>query len=210
MNELDSFLVKAIVLAIKNEMDAEKIKNLEQKLEHEHGVKFSDIFHKFEQVKSSLFEFESQLIEDNTIRDFLVVEADATTLEKWLVVKNKHLTERILKTFADADKKLILDLTRENPETIPKILVLCNLPNTSGYRKMNQLIEEGFVIPVGLAETFEGKRAIIYRSIIQKIQISISKDVIITKVLVPKETLASSQIVKVISGTHERTNTHTN
>jgi len=64
---------------------------------------------------------------------------------------------------------------------------------------MNQLIEDGFVTPIGLAETFEGKRAILYKSIIQKIQIIINRNVIITKILIPKEIVNSSQIVRTIT-----------
>lgn len=119
----------------------------------------------------------------------------STGADTWITIRDKHLAEMILKTYADADKKLILDLTRERAETIPKILSMCNLPNTSGYRKMNQLIEEGFVIPAGLAESFEGKRAILYKSIIQKIQININKDRVVTSILIPKESLRFSQVI---------------
>ena len=106
--------------------------------------------------------------------------------------------EMILKTYADGDKKMILDFTRDKSETVPRILSLCNLPNTSGYRKMNQLIDEGFVVPVGLAESFEGKRAILYKSLIQKIQITINKDNVLTAILVPKEILRSSQVINTV------------
>jgi hypothetical protein len=201
MNGLDNFLFKAVLQAIKNELNSEKIKNIEQRLEQEHGIKFSDLFAKFDEIKKLLLEFEDELknIEDKILRDFLTVEKIDDSSEKWLVIKNKHLTELILKTLADDDKKSILNLTRDNAETIPRILGLCNLPNTSVYRKMNQLIDDCFVMPVGLSETFEGKRAILYKSIVQKIQIIINKNEIVTKVLVSKENLNSSQIVRTIT-----------
>ena len=63
---------------------------------------------------------------------------------------------------------------------------------------MNQLIDEGFVVPVGLAESFEGKRAILYKSLIQKIQITINKDNVLTAILVPKEILRSSQVINTV------------
>jgi hypothetical protein len=53
-------------------------------------------------------------------------------------------------------------------------------------------------MPTGLAETFEGRRALLYKSIIQKIQIIINKSDIFAKILVPKETLGSSFMVKMI------------
>jgi hypothetical protein len=200
LNGLDNFLFKSILQTVRNELDTEKIKKIEQKFQNEQGLKFSDLFDNFGEIKNSLFEFESELkkIEDNVLRSFLTVESNGSS-ETWIVIRNRYMTEIILKTFADEDKKTILSLTRDAAETIPKILMSCNLPNTSGYRKMNQLIKEGFVTPVGLVETFEGKRAIVYRTVIQQIQIIINKSEIITKILVPKEIIASSQILRTIT-----------
>lgn len=199
MNGLDGFLFKSILQSIKNELNDEKLARIEQRLQQEHGIKFSDFFGRFEKIRESLLGFEEDLrqIEDKILRNFLTVETNHA--ERWLVIINKYLTELVLKTFADEDKKLILDLTRDNAETIPSILVRCNLPNTSGYRKMNQLIDDGFVVPVGLAESFEGKRAILYRSIIRKLQLIINKNEIVARILVPKDLLVSSQIVKTIT-----------
>ena len=48
------------------------------------------------------------------------------------------------------------------------------------------------------AETFEGKRAILYKSIIQKIQILINGNEIVAKISVNNETLNSSEIIRTI------------
>jgi hypothetical protein len=192
-------LTKAIIQSIQDRLDVEKIQNMNKKLETDHGLKFEEIFNKYDDMRSSLHQFETDLknIEDNILRNFLTIEKTIKN-DTWILVRDKHLAEMILKTFADGDKKMILDLTRDQSETVPRVLSLCNLPNTSGYRKMNQLIDEGFVVPVGLAESFEGKRAILYKSLIQKIQITINRDNILTAILVPKETLRSSQVINTV------------
>lgn len=199
MQGLDILLTKAIVQSIQDRLDVEKIQNMNKKLETDHGLKFEEIFNKYDDMRSSLHQFETDLknIEDNILRNFLTIEKTIKN-DTWILVRDKHLAEMILKTFADGDKKMILDLTRDQSETVPRVLSLCNLPNTSGYRKMNQLIDEGFVVPVGLAESFEGKRAILYKSLIQKIQITINRDNILTAILVPKETLRSSQVINTV------------
>lgn len=199
MEGLDTLLLRAIFQSIQDEMDSEKIKNINLKLKQEYGLTFQEIFNKFDEMPILLQKFESDLkdIEDNILRNFLTIEKSTNT-ETWITIRDKHLAEMILKTYADADKKTILDYTRDHSETIPKILNLCNLPNTSGYRKMNQLIEDGFIIPTGLAESFEGKRAILYKSIIQKIQISINKDRVSTSISIPKEATRSSQVINMI------------
>lgn len=199
MQGLDILLTKAIIQSIQGKLDHDRIQNINKKLEVDHGLKFEDIFNKYDDMKSSLNQFEIELrdIEDNVLRNFLTIEKTVKN-DTWVLVRDNHLAEMILKTFADGDKKMILDFTRDQPETVPRILSLCNLPNTSGYRKMNQLINEGFIVPVGLAESFEGKRAILYKSLIQKIQITINKDSVLTAILVPKETLRSSQVINTV------------
>lgn len=196
---LDTLLLRAIFQSIQEELDSEKIKTINLRLKQEYGITFQEVFNKFDKMQGILQKFESDLrdIEDKILKNFLTLERSTVT-ETWVTIRDKHLAEMILKTYADADKKRILDFMRDHSETIPKILNLCNLPNTSGYRKMNQLIEDGFVIPTGLAESFEGKRAILYKSIIQKIQININKDRVVTSISIPKESIRSSQVINMV------------
>lgn len=200
MEGLDTLLLRSILHSVQEELAAEKMQYIEQKLQQEYGLGFVEMFNRFDKVRNTMYEFESDLknIEDKVLRDFLSVDKDSNSSDLWLVIRNKHLAELVLKTFADEDKKLILDRTREKSETVPNLLTQCNLPNTSGYRKVKQLIDDGFIIPVGLAESFEGKRAILYESAIQKIQISINKERVITSILISKEDLVSSRVINTI------------
>lgn len=199
MRGLDEIIVNAIVHTVKKEINSKDLEGIEQQLQNS-GMQMTDMFYKFPEIKRSLFRFTNDLkiIEDEILKDFLIIEHSPETSEIWLVIKNQYLTELILKTFADEDKKAIMDLIRDEPETIPKILERCKIPNTSGYRKMNQLIDDKMVVTIGLAETFEGKRAITYKSIIQKIQILINGDEIVAKIFVNQETLDSSEIIRAI------------
>lgn len=196
---LDTLLLKAVFRSIQEELDSEKIKNINRVLEQEYGMTFQEAFNKIDKMRCALqkFEMDVKYIEDKILRNFLIIE-ESTPIETWIRIRDKHLAEMILKTYADADKKIILDSIRDKSETIPKILDLCNLPNTSGYRKMNQLIEDGFVVPTGLSESFEGKRAILYKSVIQKVQIIINKDRITTLISAPKEVLRTSQVINML------------
>lgn len=199
MDGIDKLLICAISESIKKEIDGKRFSDMKSRMESEFGSGFEDLVYKFDKMKMRLDGFESELksIEDNILRDFVLVEPrDSGT---WLAIKNKHLTEMILRTFADEDKKKILTSTREKAETIPNVLACCKIPNTSAYRKMNQLISEGFVVPAGLEETFEGKRAILYRSVIDSIQIHVDKNSINTKILVSDEAVRSSLLVRAIT-----------
>jgi hypothetical protein len=193
MNGFDEFLYKAILDALKNELSEEKTTKIEQKLHTNTQFQLADLVTKFDKIKGTLVEFERELqdIEDLVLRNFVEVQPSSG----WVTIKNKTLVGKILKTFADPEKKTILNFLYDNPETIPKILVLCNLPNTSGYRKMSQLIDDGFAVPVGLSESHEGRRAVIFKSIIQKTQIGINKNQVDVRIFVPKMLLRTSEIL---------------
>jgi hypothetical protein len=131
-------------------------------------------------------------------------------LQTWLVLKNKRMTETILKSFADDDKKRILSLTVTQSETIPKILQVCNLPNTSAYRKFRQLIDDGLIMPAGRADVFERRRAVLYRTTIQQIQINIDGNTVTAKILVPNEIIQSSVFLNADDQILDGTNTLVN
>ena len=212
MRGLDGILVNVIMQTVKKEISSKDYDGIEQQLQ-DHGMRVTDMFYRFPEMKKSLLHFTNELkiIEDKVLKNFLVIEQDPETSEIWLVIKNQNMTELILKSFADEEKKAIMDLIRDTPETIPKILERCRIPNTSGYRKMNQLIDEKMVVTTGLAETFEGKRAILYKSIIQKMQILINANEITARILVDRETLDSSEIIRTITEINQnKTKTVTN
>lgn len=200
VRSLDEIIVNAIMHTVKKEISTKDLDDMEQQLQN-YGMHMNEIFYKFPEMKKSLSRFTDDLkvIEDEILKDFLIIERDPKTPEIWLVIKNQYMAELILKTFADQDKKAIMDLIRDESETIPKILERCKIPNTSGYRKMNQLIDEKMVTATGMAETFEGKRAILYRSVIQRIQIAINGNEIISKISVDHEALNSSEIIRTIT-----------
>jgi hypothetical protein len=60
---------------------------------------------------------------------------------------------------------------------------------------MSQLIDDGFAVPVGLSESHEGRRAVIFKSIIQKTQIGINKNQVDVRIFVPKMLLRTSEIL---------------
>ncbi len=196
MNGIDVLLHKAVLQSIQNQIDGEKFQHIEQGLQ-EQGIKLSDLVSRSSRAMNpSWFEEEIKKIEDSVLKEFLVLEGNPHST--WITIKNRYLTELILKTFADDDKKRILDFVRNRPETIPKTLASCNLPNTSGYRKMRQLIDDGFVMTTGLVESFEGRRTLVYKSVIHKIQITINKNEIYARISVPKEIIGSSDMIKTI------------
>jgi len=94
---------------------------------------------------------------------------------KWVNIKSKPLIMLILQSYADADKKKILDAA-EKPKIILDIIDTCKLPQTSTYRKINSLIKTGLLIPSGIVSMKYGKNVIRYVSLFENLEINIVKN----------------------------------
>jgi len=64
----------------------------------------------------------------------------------WITIESKTRAKNILRALADDDKRNILMRLVNNPKPVNEVLRSCNIPKTSGYRKINSLIKEGLII----------------------------------------------------------------
>ena len=63
----------------------------------------------------------------------------------WITIQSKTRAKTILRALADDDKRSILMKLVNNPKPVNEALRSCNIPKTSGYRKINSLIREGLI-----------------------------------------------------------------
>ena len=101
---------------------------------------------------------------------------------EWMKVEDQLVAELILKSFADDDKKKILDATLDKSRTPIEILDICKIPSTSGYRKINSLIRDGLLIPNGTFMARSKKEVRRYISALDNIKIEICKGKLVVKV----------------------------
>ena len=107
---------------------------------------------------------------------------NSTNDSGWITIKEKSLAKLLLETCADEDKKKILDATINTPLTIKEIENVCEIPQTSGYRKINLLIEKHFLIPVGMVRVGGNKMVRQYVSVLDSIRINIDKGTVTVKI----------------------------
>ena len=94
---------------------------------------------------------------------------------QWIAIKDKSLIILILQSYADPDKKKILDAT-EQPRMILDIIDACKLPQTSTYRKINSLIRNGLLVPSGQISMKYGKNVTTYVTLFKNVEINIIKN----------------------------------
>ena len=103
-----------------------------------------------------------------------------------------------LESFADDDKRNILEVSMDEPLTISDILLTCKIPQTSGYRKINYLIENGLLMVNGLTISIDGKKIHKYQTIFNNIKMDIEKKNIVVKVQLKKNPMIDSSILQII------------
>lgn len=94
---------------------------------------------------------------------------------QWISVRDRNHVMLILQAYADNDKKKILTAA-EKPKVIMDIIETCKLPQTSTYRKISSLIENGLLIPAGTLPMKYGKVVTKYTSLFENLEINIVKN----------------------------------
>ena len=95
---------------------------------------------------------------------------------KHVIIKDKLIISLILHSYADEDKKKILNVVSSKPRIILDIIHLCKLPQTSSYRKINLLIKNGLLIADGKIQRKYGKMVTKYVSLFENLEINIVKN----------------------------------
>lgn len=115
----------------------------------------------------------------------------------WITAQDPSLIKLILESFADEDKKNILNAVLDEPKTISEILKIAKIPQTSGYRKVNALIDDGLLVFQGYVTTYDVKKINKYKSIFENIMININQNSDDIKILFTKKVLEKYSTIKV-------------
>jgi len=94
----------------------------------------------------------------------------------WVDIEEKSLSQLILETFVNPQKKKILNLTSDRVLTAPEILEICKMPTTSGYRTINSLIKNGLLVKSPDGYIKYGRRINKYKSVFKDVKINIEKN----------------------------------
>jgi len=100
---------------------------------------------------------------------------DSRSDSRWIEIKDRNLVMLILQAYADSDKKKILTAA-EKPRIIMDIIDICKLPQTSTYRKIGSLMQNGLLIPCGHHPIKFGKVVTRYASLFENLEINIIRN----------------------------------
>jgi predicted transcriptional regulator len=202
MSGLDTLIAKSLDITIKEKLDKKTLQKVEQRLFERYGINVTqsvEEFHKLDSVLKEFFGEGAEGLEKQFLENVVTMQESKTQNPNWAVIEDRSLAKLILGTFGDNDKKNILNTVIDEPRIISEILEISKIPQTSGYRKVNSLIDSGLLIKQGSIITPDGRKVNKYKSIFENVRIKIKKNKIIVQVQLAKESLDNSSVIQVVS-----------
>jgi len=198
-NGLDNLLVNS--LSIEENLGKETLKKIEERLMERHGlglVQAIKDFHKLDSVLREFFGADADAIEQKFLKNIINIEKSKQSHSNWVQIKDQELSKIFLESFADSDKRLIIGSVMDESLIISDITKKCQIPQTSGYRKINFLINNGLLVFSGFELTQDGKKVKKYETIIDNVIMKIVKNSVSVKIQLKKSLLNESSILQTI------------
>jgi len=201
MHSLDNLLAPSLRKSIEENLGKPTLNKIEQRLMERHGIGVIQAikdFYKLDSVLREFFGSGADGLETKILRNIIDLRQSKKSFDNWIVLDDQRLAKIFLESFADDDKRNILEASMDEPLTIYDILSTCKIPQTSGYRKINYLIENGLLMVDGFTTTLDGKKIQKYQTIFNNIKMDIDRKNIVVKVQLKKNPLIDSSILQII------------
>jgi len=202
MSALDKLLASSLETMIQKKLGTKTYQKVEKRLQERYGITVLEAIRDFQKLDATLREYfgtGADEIEKDFLNDFISLD-DPKIDHGWITIKDQNLSKLILESFGDPDKKVILDSSLTQPNVILDILNSCNIPKSSGYRVVKDLLNAGLLAEKGYATTRDGKKINKYTSLFKRIQIDIHGEQISVQVQPNAGFIRESYLLKVAQG----------
>ena len=210
---LDRLLGQALETMIREKLGQKTCERIEARLHQRYNLDLAASINEFYTLDATLREFFSSgadAIEEDFANRLISINTPAKG-RPWITIANKELAELILATYGDKEKRIILEVAFNQPSVILELLETTGIPKSSGYRLINQLVDEGLLTEQGHAESSDGKKVSKYTSLFEKVTIEIDTNglvfdvhplssIPVVQVLLKENILNESQIIRVLLG----------
>lgn len=178
MPGFDHIIAKSLSEVIEKNLGIKTIQKIEQRLFEKYGMSWNQSLEEFEKIDFVLKELFGNAGAKGLEHRFCESIFDAKTKktnDNWITISDPSINSIIIQTFGDLEKKKIIEAVIVTPKIIYEIIKECDLPQTSGYRKINQLIYDGFLIPIEF-EIKENKKIFKYICVFKNLKIEINSN----------------------------------
>lgn len=202
MNALDRLFAQTVASIIKKRLGEKTYLAIEKRLAERWNITIVEAiqdFTKFDAVLREIFGPGADALESDILRKIFSLESSKKGIS-FISIEDPDLAKAILETYGNPEKRIILNSAYRKPAPILDILDSCEIPKSTGYRLIGELLNDGFLTESGFATTSDGKKVNKYTSPFSEIKIDIKLEVLNVDVVLKEEVVTESNLVKVIQG----------
>ena len=194
MPGFDHVIAKSLSGVIEKNLGIKTVQKIEGRLFEKYGISWNQSLEEFEKldfVLKELFGNAGAKGLENRFCESIFDLKSKKTNDSWITISDPDINATIIQTFGDLEKKKIIESIISVPKVVYEIIKECDLPQTSGYRKINALINDGFLIPTEF-EIKENKRIFKYICVFKNLKIDINSNKIKVSIQLNDSQLQSS------------------
>jgi len=174
---IDQLFAKSLIEIISSDLGPKTLKKIENRLFEKFGLTLTQSVEQFDSLDLVLREFfgkGADALERKFFEKILKVKTKKSN-DEWFTLSDSYANSIILKTYGDLEKRRILETVSDTPKIINDILKDCDLPRTSGYRKINSMIDDGLLFKSDHI-VVENKKINKYVCVFSNLKINIEKN----------------------------------
>jgi hypothetical protein len=199
MSGMDTLIAKSLCLIIEKNLGKNTLQKVEHRLFEKYGMSLTqsiEDFPKLDNVLRDFFGEGAEGVERQFLENIVKVENIQFNEPSWVEIKDSSLNKQIIDALGDDDKKNMLDTVLTEPRSISDIIEIAKVSESSGYSKVNSLIENGLLTVYDSIDE-DGKNVNRYKSVFENVTINIEKNKVIVKVFA-KESLEKSSVIQLV------------
>ena len=148
---LQDQLKNTLISVLTKEIGKNSVKKLEDRLYEKYGQLIFEVIEEWSKIDDILVEQYAGGAAKITSKYIAKISKTNPTNRKYIkkVIKNPRTVKKIMNVLGDSDSAKVIAYLRLNTNTIQNIAKKVGLPNTSGYRKIDELIDMGMIVENG-------------------------------------------------------------
>jgi hypothetical protein len=202
MAEIDTFFASSLENMICNNLGDTTYRSIQNRLFEKYGISITQSIKEFTKLDSVLREFfgsGAEGLEKKFMDCICSIKSKKDKVENRFTISDPALSQIILKAFGDDEMSKILNASIGEPWTITEILEKLHIPTTSGYRKINFLIEHGLLVKSGHDYTVNQRTVDKYKSLFDNVNIDFNNKITVN-VQFTQEVIANSTVLQTVYG----------
>ena len=202
MSALDKLFAQTVASVIRKNLGEKTYLTIEKRLKERWDITVVDAirdFNKFDAILREIFGAGADAIEYDILHKIFSLQSSRKG-SSLISIENHELSNAVLETYGNSEKRMILNSAFKKPAPILDILENCDIPKSTGYRVIGEMLNDGFLTESGLSTTSDGKKVSRYTSLFSEVKIDIRLEELVVEVVLKDELLTESKLVKVLQG----------